>query len=332
MTNPVAFPYNKIMKYIPKFERIFKIIEMFSNNKKVGMEEIIHEFGVSKRTIQRDFEYIRNKLKIEINYDKTLDKYFIEKQFDKIPFFPTLINEEEFFALKSALDFFKKSKNFPLIEDFEKFVNRIENFLKSFEYFSIFERTDYVIPANLKEIYKKIKKAIYDKRYIEFDYYGSREKGIIRRKVAPWFLTYAFGKWYLIGYCKIRDEMRTFNLKKIQNLEIKDEIFIETAYFDLKEFKKDMLGPWKGEKSFWVSIFYDKEVAKFIKEKNFFQEHKIEEFEDGSLRLKIKISSPEAVLFYLVLPYHFHAEIEKPKSLRKKVIKYMKKALEKYGI
>jgi len=332
MTNPVALLYNKIMKYIPKFERICKIIEIFLNSKRVSMEELINEFRVNKRTIQRDFEYIRNKLKIDINYDKILDKYYIPESFEKIPFPSLILTEEDYNALNTALDFLKKSKNFPLIEDLEKFIERMKNFIKSFEYLSIFERTDYVIPANIKEVYKKIKKAIHDKRYIEFDYYGSKEKRIIRRKVAPWFLSYAFGKWYLIGYCKIRDEMRTFNLKEIKNVEIKDEIFVETAYFDIKEFKKDMLGPWKGEKSFWVSIFYDREVAKFIKEKHFFQEHKIEEFSDGSLRLKIRVSSPEAVLFYLVFPYHFHAEVEEPKKLREKLIKYIEKMLEKYKI
>ncbi len=185
--------------------------------------------------------------------------------------------------------------------------------------------TDYVVPADFRDEYIKIKEAIYSRKYIEFDYYGSKEKKIIRRKVAPWFLIFTFGKWYLIGYCVKKDEMRTFNLKKIKNLTLLNEICTETISHNLQDFKRDMFGPWKGTKSQWVSIFYDREAAKHIKDKHFPQRYEKQEFQDGSMRLKIKVSSPEAALFYLVLPYHYHAEVESPKSLKKKLIEYLKK-------
>lgn len=318
------------MKYQPKFSRIQEILGILSRGRRVSIEELQERFSVSKRTIQRDLEYIRNKLGIEIDYDSFTGRYSLQRMVTGIPFTRIPFTEDELYALRSAVDFLKKRKIFPLTKDLENIIQKIQEYMKIFDYQSVFEMTDYVVPASFREEYIKIKKAIYERKYIEFEYYGSKEKRIIRRKVAPWFLIFSFGKWYLIGYCVKRDEMRTFDLKKIKDLTLTDEICTQTVSQNLDEFKKDMFGPWKGTKSQWVSIFYDREVAKYIKEKYFPQEHKKEEFQDGSMRLKIKVSSPEAVLFYLVLPYHYHAEVESPKSLKKKLIEYLKRTLNKY--
>lgn len=318
------------MRYMSKFSRIQEILNLLSRGRKLSIEELQEKFETSKRTIQRYLHHIKNNMGIEVAYDRVEKRYYLKSVVEGIPFARLFLTEEEIYALRSALDFLKKRKNFPLIQELEGVITKMEDYMRIFEYQSIFEITDYVIPADFRDYYKKIKKAIYDRKYVEFDYYGSKEGKEIRRKVAPWFLIYSFGKWYLIGYCTIRDEMRTFNLKKIKNLDIIDEDFTEVIGKDIDEFKRDMFGPWKGEKPFWVSIFYDREAAKYIKDKFFPQETEKKFFEDGSMRLKIKVSSPEAVLFYLVLPYHYHAEIEKPSFLKKKLIEYLKKTLEKY--
>lgn len=319
------------MKYVSKFQRINEFTNLLKKGK-YGLEELKELLEVSERTI---FRYIKELKRngITVNYDNFTKKYYIEQKENIFHIYPIAINftEKELNALYLAFDFLKKKKNFPLISELESFIKKIEEFKGNIEYKSIFEITSFVFSDDLKEKYNLIREAINEKKYIEFDYYGSKEKREIRRRIAPWFLIYAFGKWYLIGYCTIRDEMRTFDLKKIKNInKIEEFCYDKIIGKNYKEFVKDMFGPWKGKKEEWVSIFYDREVATFIKEKNFPQEHEIKEFGDGSIRLRIKVSYPEAILFYLVLPFHFHAEIESPKYLRKKFINYLERTLNKY--
>ncbi len=319
------------MKYLTKFQRFNKFLELLQNGK-YGLEELKEILKVSGRTILRYIEELKKK-GIHLKYDNKAKKYYIEKgsQICLYPF-KISITDKELDALYSAFDLLKKRKNFPLISELDSLIKKIEEYKGDIEYKSIFEVTSFsVFPEDLKVKYNLIKEAINEKKYVEFDYYGSKEKRVIRRRVAPWFLIHAFGKWYLIGYCILRDEMRTFDLGRIKNINKLDEFCYEKILGkNYKEFMRDMFGPWKGEKGRWVSIFYDREVSKNIEEKIFPQEHKIEKFKDGSIRLKIKVSHPEALLFYLVLPYHYHAEVELPKSLRKKLVNYLKKALNKY--
>ncbi|MEO0263304.1 MAG: WYL domain-containing protein [candidate division WOR-3 bacterium] len=319
------------MKYTSKIQRFNEFINLLKRGR-YGLEELKEYLEISERTIFRYIKELKNR-GITVNYDDFTKKYYIEQKEDIIHIYPAeiIFTEKELNALYFAFDFLKKKKNFPLISELESFIKKIEEYKGNIEYKSIFEITGFVFPSDLKEKYDLIKEAINEKRYIEFYYYGSKEKKEIKRKVAPWFLIHAFGKWYLIGYCTLRDEMRTFDLKKVRNINKTDELCYDAIIGkDYKEFVKDMFGPWKGEKEEWVSIFYDREVANYIKERKFFQDFKIEEFGDGSIRLKIKVSYPEAVLYYLVLPFHFHAEIESPKYLRKRLINYLERTLNKY--
>ncbi len=65
------------MKYQPKFSRIQEIIGILLRGKRVSMEEFMDRFRTSKRTIQRDIEYIRKNLGIGIEYNRLTNQYYL---------------------------------------------------------------------------------------------------------------------------------------------------------------------------------------------------------------------------------------------------------------
>lgn len=285
---------------------------MFIIEKKYTLEDLVEKLKVSRRTVLRDLRGIKD-MGVEIKYDRYSRKYYSESSKEcilSIPLFKMNFTRDEVYSLYFAYNFLKKKKNFSFIFELESFIKKLEEYKDKVEYKDLIEITDFGVEEELRDKFKIIKSAIEEGKHLEFNYFGSPEKREIKRKVAPWNLIYAFGKWYLIGYCTKRRDMRIFNLRNIEDVEKTTEDSVELIGKDFEEYKKDMFGPWKGEKGKWVTIFYDSKVSRYIKEKFFLQEHKIEEFEDGSIRLKIKVSYPEAVLFYLVLPFNYHAEIE----------------------
>jgi len=68
-----------------------------------------------------------------------------------------------------------------------------------------------------------IKRAIYDNRLIEFDYYY--EKGKSRRQIEPCFVIFQWTAWYVFGYCLKRQDWRLFKLTRLWNLVLCDEAF-----------------------------------------------------------------------------------------------------------
>lgn len=83
------------MRYQPKFSRIQEILENLSV-KRVSMEELQEKFRTSKRTIHRDFEYIRDNLGIDIKYDRAEQRYCINSIVEGISIGKLFLHKKNF--------------------------------------------------------------------------------------------------------------------------------------------------------------------------------------------------------------------------------------------
>lgn len=68
-----------------------------------------------------------------------------------------------------------------------------------------------------------IKRAVIEKRLIEFDYYT--DKGMERRRVEPAFVIFKWTAWYVLGFCMDRNDFRTFKLARLWDLTLREERF-----------------------------------------------------------------------------------------------------------
>ena len=85
-------------------------------------------------------------------------------------------------------------------------------------------------PSAYPERIKTIKKAIKLKKIVNFTYYKVKEKRFMKRKVKPHKLTkeilvdgkikYIVDNLYLVGYCFLREDRRTFRLDRMKGLKI----------------------------------------------------------------------------------------------------------------
>lgn len=57
------------------------------------------------------------------------------------------------------------------------------------------------------------------------------ERGTTRRQVDPYGLA-QIGPWYLVGYCHLRQDLRTFRLDRIEQVRLSDHAFERPAGFD----------------------------------------------------------------------------------------------------
>ena len=68
-----------------------------------------------------------------------------------------------------------------------------------------------------------IKRAIFETRLIEFDYYY--EKGESHRRIEPYFVIFQWASWYVFGFCLERQDWRMFKLLRLWNLSLCDETY-----------------------------------------------------------------------------------------------------------
>lgn len=68
-----------------------------------------------------------------------------------------------------------------------------------------------------------IKKAVLERRLIEFDYFY--DKGESHRRIEPYFVIFQWTAWYVFGFCTERQDWRLFKLLRLWNLSVCDETY-----------------------------------------------------------------------------------------------------------
>ena len=68
-----------------------------------------------------------------------------------------------------------------------------------------------------------IKRAVFETRLIEFDYYY--DKGECHRRIEPYFVIFQWSSWYVFGFCLERQDWRLFKLLRLWNLSLCNDIY-----------------------------------------------------------------------------------------------------------
>jgi len=201
------------------------------------VEEYADYFGVSKRTIFRDFNALQ-----EINVPITWDKYsgYGVMPGYKIP--PMMFSSHELATIIVGLNFVKSQVDERLVEDAKgvevKIHNVLPNELKGFME-SLQERT--VVDPYLKFGSEKkkggnwytISSAISQKKRIQFSYLAkSGEKKI--RKIDPYLLVFYQDHWNVIGFSHLRSDFRNFILDRVSEIKIIEENFVEKKNIEIE--------------------------------------------------------------------------------------------------
>ena len=107
------------------------------------------------------------------------------------------------------------------------------------------------------------------------------------RKVDPYALSYRWGNWYLIGYCHLRRELRTFRIDRINDHQVLDEAFTRPKDFDPKAYLEDSM---QWDNQIQVVVRMAPEVAERMNERagDWMQ---VENNPDGSVTVRFEVDN-----------------------------------------
>lgn len=88
-------------------------------------------------------------------------------------------------------------------------------------------------PVELSPFLETLRKAAHEKLQVEMTYQGSGKPDPSHRVVDPYALVFRSGWWYLVGFCHMRQDLRTFRLDRVVSLVLSDAAFQLPADFDV---------------------------------------------------------------------------------------------------
>ncbi len=291
--------------------RLFEIVYILMQKKKVTAKELADKFEVSIRTIYRDIETL-STANIPIYASKgkdggigLLDEYVLNK---------TLLSEEEQNQILFALQGMKKVRGQDEKDILEKlsilFNKKISDWIK----------IDFSNWGNIQEErFDMIKYAILNKQLIQFTYYNSKGEES-KRIVEPLQIWFKDKSWYLVSYCKLKQDYRIFKIARIKEVNMLQE-----------HFERELPKEEENEKHNLKIIELELEINKAMTYRVYdeFESKEITKKENGNFIVKVEYPENEWVYGY-ILSFGEYAKVLNPGYAKNIIKDKLQKTLKNY--
>ena len=178
------------------------------------------------------------------------------------------------------------------------------------------------------EIIKKVNQAATECRRIEVLYLPLRSKRETHRKIDPYKIWFFEGTIYIIGFCHLRNAVRTFVIDRIKLLRLTEEKFELSGDFDLDEYTRHSFKVMQDE-LYTVKIRITPAWARYIGEKTWHESQKTRKMPDKSLEMTFHVAGLDEIKRW-IMSLGPEAYVIEPERLRDMVKTDMKKALVQY--
>ena len=193
------------------------MLYLLLEKKKITAKELAQRFEVSTRTIYRDVEILSNaQIPIYTTKGKGGGICLLEEYvFDK-----ALLSEKE----QNQILFALQSMNKIGIKE-EEILDKVSRmFQKEKNNWIEVDFSEWGTDRSKNHTFELIKEAILKQQVIKIHYFNSYGEESIR-KVEPIQIYFKSKSWYLIAYCRKKEEARMFKIRRIQDIEILEEKF-----------------------------------------------------------------------------------------------------------
>jgi proteasome accessory factor B len=318
----------------PPLERMLRIHQTLQSGKFPNASTLAREIEVATKTIHRDIEFMRDRLNLPIEFDKTRNGYFYTEEVNAFP--NVQITEGEIFALvvaeKALQQYRGTSFEKPLLSAIKKMEQSLPdtislNLADIEQTISFRTRAEPILDL---KIFDALAKAVAQRKQLELHYRKPGEKKSEARIIDPYHLANVNGEWFLFAFDHSRKDIRKFVPARIQKIEPTGKTFERSKKFSLEKELRDSFGVHSGEGEFEVVIRFNARAADYIREKKWHESQQLRELKNGGVELKLKLSSLVEIERW-ILSWGGDAKVLKPRELAESIQKSAKRILQPGG-
>ena len=317
----------------PPLERMQRLHDLLMNERPVNCQQLGREFEVSYKTIQRDLDFMRDRLNLPIEYDAT--KYTFRYS-EAVEAFPLVqVSEGEILALFVAQKVLAQYRGTPFEKTLASAFQKLTGALQEEVSFNLGEwGADYsfrVTGASAAdvEIFRLLAKAIVQRQEVAFSYRTLRADTPETRTVHPYHLANVDNAWYLLAHDPHRGHLRTFALARIRAPQATGKTFDRPRNFSAEKELKSGFGVFGGSGKHRIKIRFDSFAARLVRERDWHPSQKFREIRDGQIELEMTLGALEEIERW-ILSWGEHAKVLEPKILTESVKLRIQKNLKQY--
>ncbi len=319
-------------------ERFYKIEQLLHERRFATFEQMQATLGVSRATVKRDLQYLRDRLHAPIAYDRDNNGYHFAAAGAHAPRFelPGLwFNASEILALLTMQNLLEEVQPGLLGPHIAPLQTRLKSLLGSQEAApeEVARRIRILHAAKRRsdlEWFELIASTLLKRRRLLIRHWNRARDEETEREVSPQRLVHYRDNWYLDAWCHLREEIRSFAVDAIRHAAPLERRAKEVPKRDLDATLGSGYGIFSGANVQWAKLRFTPESARWVASEQWHPQQKSATDAAGHYLLELPYSNPTELVMD-ILRHGSGVEVVAPKSLREAVQRELSTALAAYA-
>lgn len=316
-----------------KIDNMLAILWMLKSDRKITAKQISEKLEINIRTVYRYIDVLSASgvpiiSETGHNGGYSLLNNFIES--------PLLFDVDEQTALHHAAVFAKEAGYF-LGEELNRATSKLKMYSNQEQEQMIkqhLEGLEVISPigkSSMEPILKKLEQNIVTESSVEIQYHTGREEQAKHRTVDPYGIIYWNNNWYVIAFCHLRNEIRSFRVGRIISINQTEIMFNRPKSFSASEFfMKNLLPEVDDKQGLMPLVVSGKTSALDHLCQHWFLGHHLKERTSGKVIFLLEEDAIHTYVPYLLLPYGKSIQVIEPLSLKKELVKVLYELINYY--
>lgn len=293
-------------------------------------------FEVSRRTLQRDIEFLKDRLGAPLVFDEKRQGYAYSDPNFRLPTVP--MSEGEMLALALAERVLRQYRGTPYAPDLARAFKKITDSLSDRITVDLGQLADSftfrtIAPEPLDPgVFRDFAAAVRDRRRLVLRYWTASRDEETRREVDPYHLACVDGHWYFVAFCHLRGDVRMFSPSRVRSLETTGTTFDVPEGFRIDEYLSRSFGVLRGGEgeTHGVRLRFTGEAARYVAERTWHPSQVLERTCDGVVVVGFELGHLREVERW-ALSWGADCEVLEPAELRDRVARALAGALAHYA-
>jgi predicted DNA-binding transcriptional regulator YafY len=306
----------------PPLERMIRLHDLLQARAFPNCRTLARELEVSPKTIQRDIDFMRDRLSLPIEYDQLQFGFYYT---EPVANFPNMeVSQGEIMALfvaRKALEQYRgTSFERSLRTAFQKISDGLRDKIE-FQWGDLDSAISFrglgTSAADI-DLFESVSKGVIQSREIQFEYKKPKSAGYEPRRVHPYHLGCISDQWYLFGFDLARGQIRTFVLQRMRGVRRTTTRFHRPADFSINKHLSESFGVFSGHGHYAVRIRFDALAGQLVSERQWHGSQKIKHLPGGGVEMRLELGSLEEVERW-ILSWGKRARVLEPPELVERI-------------
>ncbi|PTM60045.1 helix-turn-helix transcriptional regulator [Desmospora activa] len=318
-----------------KWDNLLAILWLLKARKRITAMQIAETLEISVRTVYRYIDALCASgvpIIAESGHD---GGYYLQENFLETPLF--FASTELKAMVHAAL--FAKGAGYPFSDHLASALEKIQFHLNEEQMDYLKRHTegfDVIAPARghaMEPLLQQLEQAVANAETILIAYTKKKADNPVERKIDPYGLAYRFDRWYIVGFCHLRQDLRTFRVDRIHHFSPTGDTFERPSDFSIRDYLLNRFNSFQitEEPTILVQIAGKEKSLDRLAE-HWYLRHYLVERRDEQIHFMMEEDTVLEYLPRLLITYGASIHILEPAVLKDKIGELVKELAQHYSL